>query len=168
MNSRFFYLFLMMTLIAGCAQPSMILQDVPTDHIIHYSQMNTIENISNYVVYLNKGDHIPVTMTLESDILDILHEDIHLILKQKVYFRVSIPEGINAEHSSAMNEEEQQKFLKNVKIYLSSDAKRWAPYTNINAVGRIFGLTGGSFSFNMGITKEDGISIFLNGKTQSM
>jgi len=53
-------------------------------------------------------------------------------------------------------------------IYLSSDAKRWAPYTDIKVVEQVFGIRGGSVSFGMGVTKVEGIKIFLNLKTNSI
>jgi hypothetical protein len=159
---------MIMAIIVGCAKPGIIFQDFKTEQIIHYSQMKNIENISNYVVYLNKGYKIPLEMTLDSDVFDIANEEINLILKQKVYFRLRIPEGINAEKKSAMSEADKQKFIKEFLIYLSSDAKRWAPYTDIKAVEQVFGIKGGSVSFGMGITKEDGIRIFLNAKTNRM
>ena len=168
MKYSFFSILMMMIIIVGCAKPSIIFQDFNTEQIIHYSQMKDIENISNYVVYLNKGDIIPLKMTLDSEILDIANEEINLILKQKVYFRLRIPEGINAENNSAMSEEEKQRIIKNIKMYLSSDAKMWALYTDIKAVEQAFGIKGGSVSFGMGITKEDGIRIFLNAKTNRM
>jgi len=168
MKYSFFSILMMMIIIVGCAKPSIIFQEFKTERIIHYSQMKDIENISNYVVYLNKGDKIPLKMTLDSEILDIANEEINLILKQKVYFRLRIPEGINAENNSAMSEEEKQRIIKNIKIYLSSDAKMWALYTDIKAVEQAFGIKGGSVSFGMGITKEDGIRIFLNAKTNRM
>ena len=168
MKYSFFSILMMMIIIVGCAKPSIIFQEFKTERIIHYSQMKDIENISNYVVYLNKGDIIPLKMTLDSEILDIANEEINLILKQKVYFRLRIPEGINAENNSAMSEEEKQRIIKNIKIYLSSDAKMWALYTDIKAVEQAFGIKGGSVSFGMGITKEDGIRIFLNAKTNRM
>ena len=104
-------------------------------------------------------------MTLDSEILDIANEEINLILKQKVYFRLSILEGINTENNAAMSEDEKQKIIKNIKIYISPDTKKWALYTDIKAVEQVFGIKGGSMSFGMGITKEDGIRIFLNAKT---
>ena len=165
MNYRFFDILIMMTVIASCAKPSIIFQNFNTEQMIHYSQMNNIENISNYAVYLNKGDKIPLNITLDSEIVDIANENINLVLKKKVYFRLRIPEGINAENSSEMSEEDKQKLIKNVMIYLSSDAKRWAPYTDIKAVEEVFGIKGGSVSFGMGITKEAGITMSLNVKT---
>jgi hypothetical protein len=67
-----------------------------------------------------------------------------------------------------MSENEKQMFLKNILIYLSPDAKRWIPYTDISATEKAFGIKGGSISFGMGITKQDGINIFLNAKTNKM
>jgi hypothetical protein len=155
----------MITIIVGCAKPSIIFQEFKTEQIIHYRQMKNIETISDYVVYLNKGDKIPLKMTLDSELIGIDNKKINLILKQKVYFRLRMPEGINAKNRSAISKEEKQEFFKNTMIYLSSDAKRWAPYTDIKAIEKVFGINGGSFSFGMGITKEDGITIFLNAKT---
>lgn len=168
MKYRFFSMLIMITVIVGCAKPSIIYQEFKTEQIIHYSQLKDIENISNYVVYLNKGDEIPLKMSLDSEILEIANEEINLILKQKVYFRLIIPEGIKADNNLAMSEEEKQRIIKNIKIYLSSDAKMWALYTDIKAVEQAFGIKGGSVSFGMGITKEHGIRIFLNAKTNRM
>ena len=168
MNYRFLNILMVMTMIAGCAKPGIILQDFKPEQIIHHSQMKNIENISNYVVYLDKGDMIPVKMTLDSEVFDIANKEINLILKQKVYFRLRMPEGINVENSSAMSEEDKQELFKNLMIYLSSDAKRWAPYTDIKAVEQVFGIKDGSLSFGIGIMKEDGIRVFLNAKTTRM
>ena len=168
MNCRFFNLLMLIAIIVGCAKPGIIFQDFKTEQIIHYSQMKNIENISNYVVYLNKGDKIPLKMTLDSEVLDIANEEINLILKQKVYFRLSMPEGINAEKKMAMSEAEKQKFINKIMIYLSLDAIKWAPYTDIKAVEQLCGIKGGSVSFGMGITKEDGLRVFLNAKTNRL
>ena len=165
MNCRLFMILMMLTIIVGCTKPSIIVQDFKTEQMIHYSQMKNMENLSNYVVYLNKGDKIPLKMTLDSEVLDIDNEEINLILKQKIYFRLRIPEGIYAENESTMSEEDKRRFYKNFMIYLSADAKSWAPYTDIKAVQQIFGITGGSISFGIGITKEEGMKIFLNAKT---
>jgi t-SNARE complex subunit (syntaxin) len=168
MNLRLFAVLMMMTIVAGCAKPSIIVQEFKAEQIIHYRQMKDVENLSDYVVYLNKGEKIPVKMTLDSEILDLSNEEIELVLKQKVYFRLSMPEGMHAEKKMTMSEAEKQKFLKEIMIYLSLDAIKWAPYTDIKAVEQLFGIKGGSVSFGMGITKEDGLRIFLNLKTNRL
>ena len=168
MKYRFFNILMMLAIIVGCARPGIIFQDFETEQIIHYSQMKNIEKLSNYVVYIDKGEKVPIKMTLDSEILDIANEEINLILKQKVYFRLRIPEGLDAQNKLALSAVDKQKILKNIMIYLSSDAKRWAPYTDIKAVEQIFGIKGGSVSFGMGVTKVEGIKIFLNLKTNSI
>ena len=164
MNSRFFIIVLMITIISGCAKPSIVLQDFENEQMIHHSQIKNTDYLANYFVYLNKGDIVPLKMTLDSELLDIANEEINLILKQKVYFRVIIPEGINADDKSAMSEKDKQEFIKNIMIFVSPDAKRWAQYIDIKAVEQLFGIKGGSISFGMGITKEEGLTMSLNAK----
>jgi hypothetical protein len=41
-------------------------------------------------------------------------------------------------------------------------------HTDIRAAEKAFGIKGGSISFGMGITKQDGINIFLNTKTNNI
>lgn len=168
MNYRFYVILIFISIILSCAKSNVIIQNFETEQIVHCSEINTIEDIINYVVYLNKGDIIPINMTLDSKILDIANDEIHLVLKQKVYFRLKLPEGLDSDNISSMSEEEKVKHLKQSMIYLSSDAIRWAPYSDIKAVEQVFGIKGGSFSFGMGITKEDGIKIFINVKTNSV
>jgi len=168
MNQRFFTILMLMIIAVGCTKQSNVLQDFRDEPRIHCSQIGNIKNISNYVIYLNKGDKIPLTIKLDSEVIEIDNGEISVILKQKVYFRLRIPEGINSEHIKKASEENRQKFFRNFMIYLSLDAKNWAPYTDIKAVKKMFGIQGGSVSFGMGITKEDGLSIFLNAKTTKM
>ncbi len=162
MKSSFSILLITITLIAGCTKPGIVLQDYEPDQMIHYSQMQNVENLSGCIVYLSAGDAIPVKMKLDSELFDITHEDIYLILKRKMFFRAIIPEGFDTEDLSVMSEQERQRFYKSFKIYLSSDSKRWALYTDIKAIEQIFGIKGGAFSFGMGLTREEGLEIFLS------
>jgi hypothetical protein len=66
------------------------IRNISPEQKIHYSQMKNIENISNYAIYLDKGDKIPVKMTLDSELVDIADWKCDLILKQKVYFKLKI------------------------------------------------------------------------------
>jgi len=162
MKRSFSILLITITLIAGCTKPGIVFQDYEPEQMIHHSQMQNVENLSGCIVYLNAGDAIPVKMTLDSELFDITHEDIYLILKRKMFFRAIIPEGFDTEDLSVMSEQERQRFYKSFKIYLSSDSKRWAQYTDIKAIEQIFGIKGGAFSFGMGLTREEGLEIFLS------
>ena len=92
MNYKFFVILIFLSINYSCAKSNIIIQNFETEQIVHCSQIDTIDNINNYVVYLNKGDMIPIKMTLDSEILDIANEEIHLVLKQKVYFRLKLPD----------------------------------------------------------------------------
>lgn len=168
MKYRFFTIFLMVTTLIGCANQRIIYQEYRPDQKIHYSQMKNIENISDYAIYLDKGDKIPVIMTLDSELVDIADWQCDLVLKQKVYIRLKMLEDINAKNKLSMSMNEKQMFWRNIMIYLSADSKRWVPYTDIRAAGKAFGIKGGSISFGVGITKQDGLNIFLNAKTNRM
>ena len=152
-------------MVVGCANQRIIHQEYKPEQKIHYSQMETIENISNYVFYLDEGDTIPLQLTLDSELVDIAEWKCDLILKQKVYFRLKIPEGMQDINTLQMSENEKLMFLRNIMIYLSSDAEKWVPYTDISAAGKAFGIKGGSISFGMGISEQNAIDIFLNVKT---
>ena len=124
MNQRLFALLMMMIVAVGCAKQSNVLHDFRDEPRIHCSQIGNIENISNYVIYLNKGDKIPLTMRLDSEVIEIDNEEISVVLKQKVYFRLRMPEGVDAENIKKLSEEDRQKFFKSFMIYLSLDAKK--------------------------------------------
>lgn len=168
MSHRVFIILLIMTMVMSCAKPSIILQNYRSEQIVHYSQIKDIDDMVNQVVYLDKGDKIPVKITLDSELVNFDQEDFNLILKQKVYFRLKFPEGINTEKISAMSEQDKQNYLKNIKIYLSVDAKKWALYSDFKAVKQVLGIENGSFSVGMGITEEDGVKMFINAKTNSL
>ena len=152
-------------LTAGCTNTGIVLQDYEPEQMIHYSEIQNVENLSGFIVYLNAGDAIPVKMELDSELFDIEHEDIHLILKKKIFFRAIIPEDLDTVDLSLLSKQEKQMFYKRFKIYLSSDSKRWALYSDIKTIEQIFGIKGGAFSFGMGITKENGLSVLLKLKT---
>ena len=168
MNQRIFTILMLMIIVAGCSKQSIVMHDFSAAPRIHCSQIENIENISNYIIYLNKGDEIPLMMTLDSEVIEINNEQISVILKRKIYFRLKMPEGIYSESIKKMSDENKQKFFRSFMIYLSLDAKSWAPYTDIKAVKKVFGIQGGAVSFGMGITKEHGLNTYLNAKTTKM
>jgi hypothetical protein len=165
MKLRYFTIITLIIMIVGCTKQNIILQDFGPEKTVHYSDIKNIEKISDYAIFLEKGDKIPVKMSLDSELVDIADWKCDLVLKQKVYFRLKLPEDINAKNKLSMSKNEKRLFLRNTMIYLSADAKRWVPYTDIRAAEKTFGIKGGSISFGMGITKQDGINIFLNAKT---
>jgi hypothetical protein len=97
MNHKIFVILAFISVIFGCASPSIIVQNFEAEQIVHSSQIKTIDNITDYVFFLDKGDKLPLKFVLESDILSTSDEEINLVLKQKFYFRLKMPEALNAD-----------------------------------------------------------------------
>ena len=162
MISRFSILLITLIITVGCAKPKIIYQDYKPEQIFHYTQIRNVDNLADSIIYLNAGDKIPLKMSINSELADIAYDDIHLILKQKVFFRIKFQEGFDIDEAAALNEKDKIKIARNLIIYISPDSKRWASYTDLKAVEQIFGIKGGSFSFGMGLTKEEGLKIFIH------
>jgi len=167
MKSKLIIFFTIMTALAGCSNRTVLLQDFKDDQIIHHSQMKLKEDLSRYVIYLDRGDILPVKISLESGLFDAVEEELNLVCQQRVYFRLRIPAGMSEKKIAAMNDKEKQELFRAFMIYISPDAKRWAPYTDIKTVEQLFGIKGGSLSLGMGITKENGLKVLLKMKTNN-
>jgi len=116
MNYKLFTILIMFSIVLGCANQRIIRQEYKPEQKIHYSQMKTIDNISNYVFYLDEGDIIPLQLSLDSELVDIDDWKCDLILKQKVYFRLIMPEGMQVVNTLPMSENEKQMFLRKILI----------------------------------------------------
>lgn len=159
---------LMLFFSVGCSTPAIIFKTYQDEKIIHYSKVKDIDDISAYVVYLNKGDKIPVKLKVDSEILDVEKRQLNLVLKKRVYLRLVWPQGIRADSKSTMTEPEKQALRDKTMIYISSDARQWAPYSDIKAIEKVFGIKGGSLSTGMGITQKDGLNMHLSVKMNSI
>jgi hypothetical protein len=148
-------------LLAGCAKPAIVVEEFEPEQIIHSSRIQNVDNVSDYVVYLDAGDRIPLKVNLDSSVVHVADHEIDLVLKRRIYFRLTLPDGVDTGDLEEMTEEERQKILRGLRVYLSPDAERWAPYTDLRAVKDVLGIAGGSVSFGMGISKEDGIGMVL-------
>lgn len=171
MKYKLFTGLIVMAVLIGCAKPKIINQRFDSEKIIHSSQIKNIDNISDYVVYLDKGDTIPLKISLHSEILDVEEDVINLVLKKKIYFRSNVPDALKSDKASSMSEAEKNKHLKKLKFFISPDAVRWALITDskaIEAVKQVFGIKGGSWSAGLGITNEKGVDAFLMFKTNSI
>lgn len=168
MNHKIFVILAFIAVVFGCASPGIIVQNFEAEQIVHSSQIKTTDNIADYVFFLDKGDTLPLKFVLENDILSAPDGEINLILKQKIYFRLKMPEALNSDNLPSMSDEEKRKHLNEVEIFLSPDATRWAPSTDIKAIEHVFGIKGGFFSVGPGITKEEGIKIFVSVRTNRM
>ncbi len=149
MKYRFFSILVLVIAVAGCASQRIISQDFTPSDTVHYSNMDSVDDISEHVFYLDEGDRIGVRVSLDSGFLAIEDSTIDLVLRQKIYFRVKMPVSMKKGGLLRMTEEEKRQLLKHFMVYLSADAKRWARYTDIKAVEELFGTAGGSSSLDL-------------------
>ncbi len=171
MKYRFFTGLIIMAVLIGCAKPNIINQRFDSKKIVHSSQTKNIDNLSDYAVYLDKGDTIPLKISLDSEILDVAEDAINLVLKKKIYVRTEVPDALKNDNASSMSEAEKNKYIKKIKFFISPDAIRWAQINDpefIEAVKQLFGIKGGSFAAGIGLSKEDGINAYLKAKINSI
>ncbi len=171
MKYNFFIGLIIMAALISCAKPNIVNQRFDSNKIIHGSQTKEIENLSEYAVYLDKGDTIPLKISLDSEILDVADDSINLVLKKKIYFRVDVPDALTNDKASSMSEAEKNKYIKKIKIFMGPDAFRWVQINDIKvaeAAKQVFGIKGGSWSAGIGISNEEGVNAFLKAKTNSI
>ena len=109
------------------------------------------------VFYLNKGDTVPLMLSVQTSLVEPVSEKIDLVLLKKVYFMILTPEM----PAGDIDETQKTKLMRKMKIYASSDAETWALVRNHNALKKIFGWEKGYLSFGFGISKEQGVHATL-------
>lgn len=171
MRNHFSNVFIITLVLISCAKPNIINQRFEPEKIVHVSKIENIDNIYDYVVFLDKGDTLPLNLSLDSKILDLADDTINLVLKKKIYLRMELPETLKNDKMSSMNEEDRKKYLRIAKIFISPDAVRWAPLMDrkvVESVKELFGIKGGSFAAGIGISNEEGVDAFLKVKINSI
>lgn len=152
---------LLALLAAGCAAKATFVRSVDPSDMIHYSQVNEAQLASGkkgtLVFYLNKGDTVPLMLSVQTSLVEQVSEKIDLILLKKVYFMIITPEM----PAGNIDEAQKMKLMRKMKIYASSDAENWALVQNHNALKKIFGWEKGYLSFGFGISKEQGVHATL-------
>jgi len=155
----------------GCAGTNIISKAFKPENIVHYSRLGKLESIpdlNNHAVYLDKGDTFPLELSLDTHIIGIEDRKIDVAAKQKLFFMVKIPENLseeelaelenlNREKLSKMSESDKRKVFENFMLYISKDAVTWAPVADIESIKKIFGSKGGAISFGMGMSSKKGI-----------
>ncbi len=165
MKFRYFLLIFWFMVVAGCANIHITSKDSHREEPVSNIRMNDLNQASEQIICLDKGERIPLKMSMDSDVFELSQGDVHIVLKQKVYLKLQIPE---LPDGSKMTEKEKQAFLTNIRIYLSPDAQNWESYKDLKALENLFGIKGGSFSLGMGVTRQEGVNVYLNLRTTSI
>jgi len=166
-------------LILGCAHTNIMVKEFKPEQIIHYSKLQNLEEdlkLTDYVAYLNEGDTFPLELSIDTGIINVADKRIHLIVQQKVYFLVKVPENLSKEELaklekldkealSKMSQSDKTKLFKGYMIYISKDAISWVPLSDIKAVKKAFGIKEGRVSFGFGMSRKAGIISHLNVET---
>lgn len=166
--------------ISGCANNNIITKEFNPEQIVHYSELRKLKetsSLNNCVVYLDRGDMLPLEISLDTDIIGIEDEKVNVVAKQKLFLMLKMPENLSKvelleleslskEQLSKMSEADKRKFYANFMLYISKDATEWAPISDIQSIKKVFGSKskGGTISFGMGMTKKEGIWSYLGVK----
>lgn len=67
---------------------------------------------------------------------------------------------------TALSEAELKEFFSRYMLYISIDAKHWAPIYDGWAVKKVLGIKRGIFGFGLGMDKDKGIKFTLTLRTE--
>jgi hypothetical protein len=165
--------------LTGCAAQKVLVKAANPEKMIHFSDLkgwDENKNLNGYVVYVDKGETIPLKISMESDFMDFKQHRIDLVAKQKLYFMIKMPENLTAAQMARlkqfslqdflkMNRQERSAFLKDYMLFVSKDAEHWAPLYGGRAYHEVLGFKKGLISFGMMAGTTDGLEANLNIRT---
>lgn len=169
----------MVLAITGCAGQRVLVKPTRVEKMVHYSELkgwDETKNLNGYVVYVNEGETIPLKISMESDFMDFKQDRIDVIAKQKLYFMIKMPEDLTPEelarledlsvnHFSKMSREEKSAFFKDYMLYVSRDAKHWAPLYGSRAYRKVLGFKEGLIHFGIMAGPTNGLEANLGIET---
>jgi hypothetical protein len=167
---------LMMT---GCASSGMLTKHVAPGNIMHFREIKNWDktrSLNNHVLYVNQGETIPLSLSIDSDFMAVKQDHIDIVAKKKIFFMIKMPgdlsvdelkrlNTLDAQSLSEMDQSQIKALLKNYMIYLSRDAVHWAPMNNGKAIKEVMGFKSGRVSFGMMASTTKGMGASLNLKT---
>ncbi len=157
--------------LAGCAGSGIATKRFEPDHVIpsrEYQKLEFNADLNNYAAYVDKGEAIPLDVSLNSSVLEIAQSRLDLVAKQRIYFWIKMAEGLSASEweelrnldmkkISAMSESEKRSLFSKIMVYVSRDAANWAPLYDLKAMKEVLGVKGGTLSFGVMMEKKEGI-----------
>ena len=155
----------------GCTKSHIIQQSFTPSQISHVKNLKKFEKaaeINNTVFYLEKGDIVPLKVTLESQWFTLKQSQVELIAQQKLYFRVLLPKNMTQEKleqlqaldsvtTAQLSESEKKKLFDGIMLHASRDAENWAPINHPNALKEVFDIAGGTISFGAAFSAAEGL-----------
>ncbi len=161
------------------AADSVQMKPYSAGEMIHYSQLkngNKAGNLNNCIFYVDKGETIPLKLSMETDFAELKQDRIDIVARQKLYFRVEMDENLpadqlanlkklNARILSEMSSAQRAELMKHYTIYVSKDAIHWAPLEGKEAVKQVLGFKGGLLSFVIVANTSEGLEASLDVRT---
>jgi hypothetical protein len=116
---------------------------------------------------------VPIKLNLDCRLLGFKEEQVHLAVKQRIYFRIELVDGhslsrleklmaLTPETRAELPREELEELIKGINFYLSSDTRSWARATDPKAIKEIFGLGQGELSLGMSMDKVEGLWLMMS------
>ena len=173
-------LFFAMTIsMTGCAASGVMTKSVEPNHIMHFTEVKTWpedKNMNNQVFYVNPGETLPLSLSIDSDFMALKQDHIDVIAREKLYFLVKMPADLSidelkrlntmdAKKLNEMDDAQRKAFLKDYMIYLSMDGQHWAPLNSGKAIKKVLGFRSGRLSFGMMFSTSKGLGASLDMKT---
>ncbi len=164
----------------ACSGRKVLTQPTEPGNVRHFSELkgwDETKSLNNYVAYVEKGDIIPLAIFMDTDFMEFKQNQIELVAKKKIYFRVKMPDNLSKEELAKLNKitaqgvsewssDQKRAFFRNYILYVSTDAIHWAPLYGKNALKEVLGYKKGMVSFGMKVSTIDGLGAVLNIKTE--
>lgn len=166
-------------ILSSCGGRGVIVKHPNPDKMMHFSELAAVgenQNLNNYVLYVNEGDSIPLKISMDTEFMAFKEDKIHFLAKQKLYFMIKMPESLTeeeiqrlnslkAENFAEMSKAERNALFEKYMLYISKDAKEWAPLYGSRAYREVLGFSKGTVSLGLMAGKENGLGGSLEVQT---
>jgi hypothetical protein len=174
------FLFLIATIaLVACSSHKVLVKSYQPEKIVHMRQLmmqDDTKSLGDYAAYVEKGDTIPLALSLDTDFMTFKQDQIDIVAKKRLYFMIQMPDNlaedelakikkIDAQTLSQWSDAKRKAFFKKYMLYLSTDAVHWAPLSSVKALREVLGYRAGTVSFGMAASTTNGLGASLNIKT---
>jgi hypothetical protein len=172
-------IFAMTAAMVGCAAPGVLTKPSDPGRIMHFTEVkkwDETKSLNNQVFYINQGETLPLSVSIDSDFMALKQDHIDIVAKQKIYFMVKMPNDLSmetlkklntldAQSLAEMDDDQRKAFFKNYMIFISKDAVQWAPLNNGEAIKKVMGFSTGCVSFGVMASTTQGLGARLDLET---
>ncbi|MCP4747892.1 MAG: hypothetical protein GY874_17405 [Desulfobacteraceae bacterium] len=177
---KIFALIAVFTLL-GCSTSKIARHTYDPGRIVHLNQYKTFKSpadINQHIAYLNPGDTIPLKLSVQSNLIKVRQNDLDLIVRKKIYFKIRFPEDytqnqfeqlhtLDQKRLGAMSQKEKKALFSGIMFYISKNAIDWAPLKDQKALKRILDIENGSMGFGLAMNEKQGLWFVLAFELQS-